>query len=79
MAVCAREREGEKVVRNSVTYFMNSPRAYISVQLITICAVCKSKCAVEAGNVCTIRRAEILVKGMILAPITRFCADVNPA
>jgi len=28
-------------------------RAYFSAQLITICAVVKSKCAVEKGNVCT--------------------------
>ena len=28
-------------------------RAHFSVQLITICAVVKSKCAVEKGNICT--------------------------
>ena len=32
---------------------MVSHRAYFSVQLITICAVVKSKCAVEKGNECT--------------------------
>jgi len=52
-------------------------RAYFSVQLIPIFAVLKSKCAVEKSNVCT-RGAKILVKMMIYAPITRFCAIVNP-
>src|SRR6218665_1505861 len=28
-------------------------RAYFNVQLITICAVVKSKCAVEKGNLCS--------------------------
>ena len=39
---------------------IQTPRVYFSVQLITICAVVKSKCAVEKGYV----------------PIARFCAVV---
>ena len=53
-------------------------RAYFSVQLIKICGVVKSKCAVEKV-VCALRSEEILVKMMIYRPITRFCAVVNPA
>jgi len=42
------------------------------VQLITICAIVKSKCAIEKGNVCT-KSADFLVKIVIYAPISRFC------
>src|SRR6218665_3982304 len=53
-------------------------RTYFSVQSITICAVVKSKCAVE-NVMCALRSAEILVKMMIYVPIARPCAVVNAA
>jgi len=52
-------------------------RACISVQLITICAVAKSKWAV-LKVMCALRNAETLANMMIYAPNTRFCAVVNP-
>jgi len=51
--------------------WFSTTRAYFSMQLITICAVVKSKSAVEKGNVCT---KKVLVKLMTYVPITRFCA-----
>jgi len=52
------------------------------VQLITICAVVKSKCSIEKVSD-ELRSAEILVKAMIYmyAPITWFCVVIglNPA
>jgi len=56
---------------------IQTPRAYFSVQLITICVAVKSKCAVEKGYVCIIinlRREEILIKMIIYA---RFCAVIS--
>ena len=54
-------------------------RSHFRVRLITICAVVKSKCAVEKDDVCT-KNVEILVKMMIYAlMITRLCTVANPA
>ena len=56
-------------------------RAYISVQLITICAVVKSKCTIEKGNVCTkkLRDSGQVLMIYVAIIVTRFCAIVNPA
>src|SRR6218665_4026596 len=55
----------------------------IGVQLIAICAVVKSKCAIVKSK-CAIEKGIVCSKkyrnsGQTDAPITKFCAVVNPA